>query len=183
MHSVWITLSCSSWLNSLSTWQRWYLLRWWSSAIKCDSLISHRTPSPCHKSYYSKHQLDPYLKMTQRQGYQLRKTSHKHQLVHWQTFAVTARKVFHPRKYLLQHCSNKYFQQKRRRQKNPHTDRYTQKGRHIRQNNNSASKYEVKTAKSYKGILLEAKSMTVTRIMNEQDVDDGVGLFYITGYA
>jgi hypothetical protein len=42
------------------------------------------------------------------------------------TFAAMAKKLFHPRKYLLQDCSSKYLQQNRRWQ-NPHIDGYTQK--------------------------------------------------------
>jgi hypothetical protein len=52
-----------------------------------------------------------------------------------------------------------------------------------RQNNNSPSKCEVETIKPYKGILLQVIAMIVAKIVNEQYVDNGVGLLTITDNA
>jgi len=48
-----------------------------------------------------------------------------------------------------------------------------------RQNNNSTSKCEFETTKTFKRILLQAIAMIVTNIMNEQGVEYGVGLLQL----
>ena len=56
-----------------------------------------------------------------------------------------------------------------------HTSTDTAKG-YERQNNNTASKCEFETTKTFKKILLQAIAMIVTNIMNEQGAEYDAGL-------